>query len=261
MKKLIINPTLLGGTYPKIGDGYEGTVYNYNNKYALKTFERFRTEDRCGYKLARRMKKLEEMSELSDIPGCPLPRGVFGTPSEILGSYKNIVFTREGRKDFNCLMTMDDRYEVIRLLVEGDAILQRIHKSGMVVGDVLEQNILINDKGHAVFVDSDNFKYRNHFFEFYPTTAGFFYSAFSGNPKHLEDNDKLLYAVMALKALDGSESHFNICMDGPDLRYSLKSFRFDGEPFDKESMEQLLAIFSDAPDKPYVGPILKKLLK
>lgn len=259
MKKLIINPDLLGITYPKIGEGYEGTVYNYDNKYALKTFKRFRTDDRLGFKLERRMKKLEDMSELDDIPGCPLPRGVFGTSSEILGSYKKIVFTREGRKDFNCLKTMNDRDEVIRLLVEGDAILQRIHESGMAVGDVLEQNILINDEGHAVFVDSDNFKYGNHFFEFSPTTAGFFYEAFSGNTIHYEDNDKLLYAVMALKALDGSESHFNICMDGSDLRYSLKSFRFDGEPFDKESMEQLLEIFSDAPNKPYVGPILKKL--
>lgn len=38
-KTLVVNKYQLKKDYPIIGKGDEGTVYNYQNKYAIKTFD------------------------------------------------------------------------------------------------------------------------------------------------------------------------------------------------------------------------------
>ncbi len=102
-----------------IGTGEEGTIYNYNNQYALKTFSLFRTmEYFYGQNLTNKFAKLEAMSSLTDESFC-LPIGLLGFKDLFKeGCYMEIVQYDKDKKDFNYLKTLKDTTTILRYILK-----------------------------------------------------------------------------------------------------------------------------------------------
>lgn len=101
---LIVSRWDLGDKYPEIGSGNEGSIYNYNNQYALKTFSLFRAmEYFYGERLTTKFAKLEAMCSLKDDSFC-FPIGLLGFKDLYKeGCYMNLIQFDKDKKDFTYL--------------------------------------------------------------------------------------------------------------------------------------------------------------
>ena len=123
---------------------------------------------------------------------------------------------------------------------------------GIILGDIKGDNIMLDCNGNVRFVDTDNWMYNDYGFDIYPGRADWLSDNF--NKKFsLIDNDRFVFAMMAIQYfIDGdiirlhhSDVYFKKLIEFMDVSQEVK----DG----------LRLIFSDANEKPYIGPILKKI--
>lgn len=234
-----------------LGRGDEGSVFNYRDRYAIKIFTRYKALD-SKVKLERKLRKISAMFEQDD-PNVAFPMGyVSSNGREIDGYYTRLVAGERHLKDFDDVAKLRDIRKQILLLKKGEEVLKRLHKQDIILGDIKEDNILLDGNENPVYIDTDNYKYKKHFFDLIPTRAGVLYQQFGG-PLNYEDNDKLLYAIMALHMLtrDKRFSHRALAQDIQEAAREAAT--------DRESREALEIIFSDATDKPYVGSVLEKV--
>ena len=248
---IIISKEDLTKKYPIIGHGDEGIVFNYQDKYAIKIFKDTYYNANTG-RAKLRLMKLKEMMKV-EVNGCNIPLGfVSFDGNNINGIYSKIV-KHNTLVDFNDLKKLKNKKERARYLIIGDEILQRLHKKGFIVGDIKPDNIMIDGNDNVVFIDCDNYKYQKYLFDTIPTRAGFYYRLYGDNLAY-GDNDKLIYAIMALNILTDNEE-FNLQQNHEGLRKALEKLQLSN---DVET--ELKRIISKDLDKPYIGPIINKVL-
>jgi len=250
MKILILDQWDLRKKYKEIGVGTEGNVFNYQDRYALKKFSLFLAMKYCyEEKLERRFAKLEKMSLLKDENFC-FPIGIFGYQDlEKVGCYSELVKYEKGRKDFTCLWNLNDTKEVFRYLIEADAAMHRFHKMGGIIGDIKEDNIMIDKNGHPKFIDTDNFAYQEYDFEFTPDRISCLKNRYN-KEFSLKDNDIFVFSMMALYILTRIEGKWS----NEDILQIIHQLDTA-----KEVKNGLKNIFSDSQNKPYIGSILQEI--
>ena len=251
-KDIIINRYDLFDNHQLIGEGDEGLVFNYDDKYAVKMFRDCDNRSQL-VKLRLKLMKLKEMMSIHD-DNINLPLGFVSFDGEnVHGIYSRLI-KHNKLFDFNDLTLINDKSERARYLIEGDNILQRIHEKGFIVGDVKPDNIMINDLDEVVYIDCDNYKYKNYLFDTIPTRAGFYFRVY-GHDLAYQDNDKLVYTIMALELLTGDEA-FNVRQNHEGLIRAVKRLNLDSDV-----ERELREIISPKRDKPYVGETIKKMIK
>lgn len=252
---LIVSKYDLGEIYPAIGYGSEGSVYNYNDEYALKTFSLFRAME-YFYKerVDLKFKKVEEMTKLNDKSIC-FPKGILGYRDQFMeGAYYPLIKYIPGRKDFDDLQNFDDVDEKIDMLIKGDNLLIRAHQLGLVIGDVKEDNIMITEDGNPILVDVDNCAFGDYGFDLFPDRASL-YETLYGHEGKYTDNDIMLYTLMVLRIIF-SEKNFCFGESRENLEKLVNNLDVSGE-----IKKYITLLLSDAKDKPYVGPLLQMIKK
>ena len=233
--------------YSEIGHGEEGSVLKYNNKKALKVFDSFINRE----KLPQKFKKIEELARIKDKSFC-FPKGLVGfLDLKKEGYFMDLVEPLEKCKDFSELDGLKDMKKILEYILMADRAIERIHKKGIILGDIKDDNILINKCGEIKFIDTDNYAYGDYDFDLIPCRSNWFYVTF-GKKCSRVDNDIFVYTMMALHHL---------------FRGKVKIYRSDDYfkrmikylDVSKEVKDGLSIILSDAKDKPYVGKVLKKI--
>ena len=250
---LIVSKWDLGGRYPEIGSGDEGSVYNYNNQYALKTFNLFRAmEYFYGERLTNKFAKLEAMCSLKDESFC-FPIGVLGYKDLFKeGCYMDLIQYDKNKKDFNYLEKLKDTKIILEYILKADAAIQRIHTKGIRIGDVKENNILIDLNDNPIFIDTDNYAFQDFDFDLIPDSVYCLEGRY-GKTFSLKDSDIFLFSIMGLKLLTHN-SDFSYLKSDEILIKLINNLDVSAEV-----KEGLKIIFSDSQNKPYLGPILQKI--
>lgn len=245
---LIIEKEKRHKEYPQIGFGDEGSIHKYNEQIAFKTFDFIRDKE----KLPRKFEKIELLGQLSDVAAC-FPIGLVGYEDKRKeGYYYDLVKPLKNYKDFDYLQFLKDMRQLLEYIIQADEAIQRFHKMGLILGDIKGDNIMLDCNGNVRFVDTDNWMYNDYGFDVHPGRADWLNDTF--NKKFsLIDNDRFVFAMMAIQYfIDGdiirlyhSDVYFKKLIEFMDVSQEVK----DG----------LRLIFSDANEKPYIGPILKKI--
>ncbi len=234
--------------YPQIGFGDEGSIHKYNEQIAFKVFVFIPDKE----KLPKKFEKIELLGQLTDPAAC-FPIGLVGYEDKKKeGYYYDFVNKHKKYEDFNCLKFLKDMRQLIGYIIQADEAIQRFHKMGLILGDTKGENIMIDYNGNVKFVDTDNWMYKGYDFDLYPCRAHRLNDTFNKNFS-LIDNDRFVFAMMAIQNfIDGdlirlhrSDVYFKKLIEYMDVSQEVK----DG----------LRLIFSDANEKPYIGPILKKI--
>lgn len=233
--------------YPQIGCGEEGIIYKYNNKKAIKTFDNF--EDR--EKLTSKFKKIEELSRLKDKSFC-FPQGLVGyLDLKKEGYYMDLVEPMKKCQNFSELNNLKDMKKILEYILLADKAIKRIHKNGIIIGDIKDDNIMIDKCGEIKFIDTDNYAYGDYDFDLLPCRSHWLSRTY-GKDFSGKDNDIFVFTIMALQHLINknikiyrSDDYFKQLIKYLDVSQEVK----DG----------LRIILSDAENKPYVGKVLKKI--
>lgn len=243
----------LGTKYPEIGNGDESTVYNYNDKYAIKIFSLFRTLDYFyGEALKRKFQKIERMSSLKDEAFC-FPLGLVGFETKLKeGCYTNLVKCHQELKSFKGLLSLYDKNKVLEYILKADSAMKRIHTKDVIIGDIKNSNILIDINNNIKFIDTDNYVYQDFGFDLYPDRANLLTEKY-GKCSSLKDNDIFVFSIMALNILTENE-FFVLSKTIDDLNTIIKNLNVD-----KKTKEGLSIIFSDSENKPYFGEVFSKM--
>ncbi|MDD4110988.1 MAG: hypothetical protein PHS54_05525 [Clostridia bacterium] len=231
--------------YPPIGHGAESHVYKYDNSTALKIFKELQK------KLSNKYKKIEALTKFSDESFC-FPKGlVTYANNRKMGYFTDLVITKNKLKTFNDLDSLEDNQKLIDYLVKAEDSIKRIHKKGFIIGDIKRDNIMIDINENPKFVDTDNYAFDNFTFDLYPVRRDWFKQVYKKNCSPI-DSDKYIYAMMCLQYFSmgtllhyGSSKYFEVFIKLLNI--------------DSEAKEILNLVFSDAKDKPYITPVLKKI--
>lgn len=237
-----------GKDYPQIGHGCEAVIYRYNEEIALKDFK-FITDKK---KLMRKFEKIELLGKLHDPSAC-FPTGIFGyTNKKKEGYFLDLVPYFPKCKDFEALQFLKDTKKLIEYIIQADQAIQRFHKVGIILGDIKENNIMIDENGFVKFVDTDNWNYDGYDFDIEPCRASWLKNTFQKDFSPL-DNDRFVFAMMAIQYfVDGSV----IRLHKSDVYFKTMIELMN---VSQEVKDGLRLIFSDAFNKPYIGSILTKI--
>lgn len=252
MRILNLGAERLENVYIKVAEGSEGIVYRYNSSSVLKVFKKELFHNQTINKDIK-FKKIEELIKIkNDI------NESFNFPSEIvcakgtkIGYLSNYIENNNRVMDIFSLFKTKETKRFLEILIKVNSALSQIHKQGFIVGDIKGSNILINKDGNPIFIDADNFAFGQFDFDIIPGVTRMF-RQFYGKECSRLDNDKFLLALLFL-------SYFDINGKKVDEKYInniVKSLKLD-----KESNEILNCIFSDSIDKPYIEPVLVKMLQ
>ncbi len=232
--------------YPQIGYGNEGSVHKYNDKIAFKIFTFTKNKEN----LPKKFEKIELLGHINDEAAC-FPIGLVGYEDRKKeGYYYDLVNKHKEYESFWPLQFLKDTKKLIEYIIQADEAIQRFHKMGIILGDIKDDNILIDSNENVKFVDTDNWMYNGYDFDLEPGRASWLSNTFKKNFS-LIDNDRFVFGIMAIQYfLDGSvvcrsDNYFKKMIEFMDVSQEVK----DG----------LRLIFSDANEKPYIGPILKKI--
>lgn len=234
--------------YPQIGFGDEASIHKYNEQIAFKTFDFIRDKE----KLPRKFEKIELLGQLYDEAAC-FPVGLVGYEDKKKeGYYCDLINPLKNYKDFDYLQFLKNKRQLLGYIIQADEAIQRFHKMGLILGDIRGANIMRDCNGNVRFVDTDNWMYQDYGFDVYPGRADWLNDTF--NKKFsLIDNDRFVFAMMAIQYFIDGDS---IRLHHSDV-YFKKLIEF--MDVSQEVKDGLRLIFSDANEKPYIGPILKKI--
>ena len=234
--------------YPYLGAGGEGVVYRYNKQIAFKIFYMFESRK----KQAQKFQKVEKLAQVHD-ESFTFPIGLVGyEDGKKAGYYTNLVTFNSGLKDYSALINIKDKMKVIEYLIKADAAIQRIHQKGIILGDIKGQNIMINQDENPIFVDTDNYAYAGFDFDVIDYKTRWLYQCFHKSFSDI-DNDIYIFAILALQILSVNP-YFEYLQSGSYFKYLI-----DNMGVDNDVKDGLREIFSDAHNKPYIGPILKRI--
>ena len=253
---IIISYWDLEKVYPLIGEGLEGSVYKYNSLYALKLFDNQRAIERYSGKyheiLDKKFAKIEELSKLNHPMFC-CPRGLVGADSkEKEGIYLPLIKTPLHWRYLNDFAKYNEKEETVKLLVEASDAIEWAHSKGITLGDIKPNNIMIDANNKAVFIDTDNFAYKDWGFDLFPARVEAISKRFNDSLS-LRDIDIYNFTLMAFNLLNNEEG-FNYGKTNEEIKEFINNLQIT-----KEDREILNHIFSDSHNKPYPGPVLKRI--
>ncbi len=246
---LIIDKNKIDREYNKIGEGGEGSVYAFNQDIVLKDFLIL---EYCLGEIPNKYRKIEELGKLKDESFC-FPKGLFGYEDyKKEGYYTKRVIPHSEYKDFNCIREGFGNEKIFTAIIKADEAMQRAHKMGIVIGDIREENIMIDENFNPIFVDTDNYKYHGYDFDLPDPNTEWLRNTFHKKFSTYE-NDKYIYAMMAMKYvipelplwIRQSDDFFKELISRLDVSMEIK--------------EGLRLIFSSSNHKPYVSEVFKKM--
>ena len=159
-----------------------------------------------------------------------------------------LVDTKEDMETFAYLLVLRDQRKKLEYFIKADEAMQRIHKLGIAIGDIRENNILIDKNDNPVFIDTDNYSYFDSKYNFDDIRLHWLEMIYHKKFSKM-DIDKYLYALMIM---DTFSYYANL--------YEMQSDEFFEDYIsllnvDNETKEGLRLIFSDSHDKPYIRQI------
>ena len=257
---IIVEGNNIHDIYPKLGSGSEGTIYNYNNKYALKVFDDYYNDERhpkpSKRRFLKKIKKIEELMKIEDPSFC-FPIGyVMDYNLDIMGYYMDLL-AEDDRLIYDFFKLKDeykqssDKTDIFKKVLEADQAIKRIHEKDVYLGDIYEENILIDSNGNPRFVDTDNYIYKNHGYNVTPWRSKIFRNAYKRKVSN-KDNDIFLYSTLVMEFLTGREPMYQSVNIQNYFERLLRDIDVD-----KETKEGLEYIFSDASNKPYISDVLE----
>lgn len=234
--------------YQFIGHGEEGSIFKYGNKKAIKLFDSFMEREKLPYKFT----KIEELARIKDKNFC-FPEGLAGyLDLKKEGYYMNFVTPMEKYPNFTQLAVLKDMKKIFEYVLIADKAIERIHKKGIVIGDIKGDNILIDKCGEVKFIDTDNYAYLDYDYDLTPCRSKWYKQVYNKEISG-KDNDIFVYTMLVLNYfLNGSLIKF--ARNNEFFKQFINSLNVSNEVKDG-----LRIILSDAPNKPYVGKILKKI--
>ena len=173
----------------------------------------------------------------------------------LIGYYMNLIKPHPLYESFKALYLKGcDKQTLLRLLIKADAILQKAHQKGIILGDIKKNNILINQEGNPIFIDTDNFKYQGFSYDLVPERSTWlndlYHRVFSD-----ADNDKFIFTLMALEML---YPHVNFYFRRDEEIFTNVINSIDFPNYVGVGIREIL---SDSDNKPYLGEILEPILK
>lgn len=278
---LTIKKEDLGKVYPRLGSGGEGTVYRYDEKTAVKIFK---NKDLLPLKF----RKIEVMGKVID-EDLIVPKGLVGyEESEIIdyssldvndfesftkeilqrreiarscgprkeGVFMDLVDTQPKCKNFDKISDLKDMKKVLELFLKADQVMQRLHRKGFRIGDVKPQNILIDREWNPKFIDADNMAFGGFTYDLFDYRMALLEKTFE-KKRSRRDNDIYLLSLMVLKYCMKDVVAFTSFYRDNQRRNLQKIVEY--LKIDPVLKDGLRLIFSDAENKPYIGPILAKI--
>ena len=244
----VIDENKLGVAYPEISFGEEGTVYKYDKHIAMKIFSHFEDQEVIN----KKFEKIEELGQMKDKEFC-FPKGIIGFMDLKKEGYgMELVVPNKKCANFNELHKLANPEAEMDYLLRGDRAIARIHKRNIVIGDVRFDHILINKDGEIRFCDTDNYQTANYDFDLIPNRSKWLLNMYHQKYSGI-DNDIFVYTLLVLKHLI-PEIKFNNRLDVEHIKKIIKLLDTDNEV-----KEGLSLILSDAPYKPYLTKVLKKI--
>ena len=235
----------------QIGYGGEGAVFRLDEKTVYKTFDFTRDDKLINHKF----QKIEALGKLRD-KNFAFPTGLVGYEDEKKEGYTmKFVHVDEEISDFWMLLNSQELIKVRKLLdyvLKADMAIKRAHDMGIIIGDIRGENIMIDDEDEVVFIDTDNFSYREFTHEVVDKRMCYLEKIY-GHQFSRADRDIYLYSMMALEILlsapfiekNQSDDFFKALVSKLNVSREVKN--------------ALRTILSDAEDKPYIGPILDEI--
>lgn len=230
-----------------INSGYEGKIYNYKNKYALKIFH---------YRIFFNNKKIRELKKIKH-PNFCFPLGfVKNYDEESIGYYMPLVQPADNKYPNIILISeLEDINRIFNIVLKGSNAIKWAHENMINIGDIRGENILIDTEYNPIFCDTNNYYYKYFKFDLIPPTLvklGILY----GIEFSYDDIDRWLYAKMILELYLIKSG----VMVGDLFRYDNFYKRIiELLHVNKEVKEGLRLIFSSAKNKPYLGEVIKSL--
>lgn len=253
---LILDKSEIEEYYTKIGYGVEGDIYNYSNRFALKIFsDKFYNKK---VKLNRKFKKVDALTEIKDNSFCFPIDLVVDSKLNKIGYYMELLAKkREDIYDFtdlkNDYKVATDKQAIFKILLDADRAIERIHRKGIIIGDIHPENIIIDNNGNPRFIDTDNYIYKDYDFDVQPWRTEIYEKSY-GIIENQKDNDIFLYAMQVMDVITGLE---------PLYQYIDVKEHFDNIlnklNVDKKTIEGLRYIFSDAVNKPYISEVISDI--
>lgn len=231
--------------YECYGKGDEGKIYKIDDNLA---FKRFFVQDT---NLDNKFKKLELLISLKN-PYFTFPLGLVRLDGKIIGYYMPFVKEHFGYPSFAYLRHIKSRNELINMFIKGDAAIKFAHDNNLTLGDIKYNNILIDNNNNPIFIDTDNFAYGNFSYDLDPDVSHTLEKMYKREFSQ-KDNDIYLYSKMVMSYIF-TDSLIYI-YDNKEFLEKMLSF----VEAPKDIKEGLECIFSDSKNKPYIGPILKKI--
>lgn len=160
----------LGKKYQFLTEGGEANIYVYDTDYLLKVFK-----DKVNLSLKESKVDLWLNSTVIDGFVSPVDKvyveGIF--KSYILENVKNSeVIATFSKKNYIKLQNIDNK-DLVGLMLDASKKLENLHKSGKVVGDISDRNILVklvNKLYQAYYIDCDSFGIGNLLADAYTET-------------------------------------------------------------------------------------------
>ncbi len=247
---LSIEERNLYNTFTFLGEGTEGKVFQKDN-LAFKIFhlKRLRKILNC------KCQKIELLSKLNDSSFC-FPIGLLSLNNEIKGYYMPLIESGKYKNMDELLYKSNNISKMIECLCKVSNAVERLHKLGVTIGDIRPKNIMLAQNDEPIFIDTDNYSIGGYDYDLNLQCVDFLYDIYHKNFSY-EDIDKFLLGILAIQPfLEGSVIESQILMQHDDAYFqNLIQYMH----IDKKYKEALRLIFSDSPNKPYVGPILKRI--
>ena len=247
----IVLPTIVISDYLQykfLGHGAEGIVVKYDEKTALKILNSCRYSEE---KIEKKLEKIELLGQLSDESAC-FPKGIIkDEEGKKIGYTLNLVNPHPETKNFEELAKLKQLKEKLLYIIQASRDIERFHKTGLVLGDISGENIMIDENGKIRFIDTDNWMFGGYKFDIESNRMEILKKRYS-KKLCLEDNDRFLLALLAIEIIQGNK--IGRIPSDKEFGNIIEKLKVS-----KETKDGLRSIFSDAHDKPYIGEILSAL--
>ena len=248
LQDIIISKEDLTKKYELIDWGSEGEIYKYDENHAFKVYPGL-----ISKKIRRnKFNKIELLTKLND-DSFTFPLGLIynenGGKEGYLMKYINTPYKQKNFDDLRFYYQYD---KLLDYIIKASDALERVHQYGITIGDLRGENILIDENNNPVFIDTDNYAYQNYYYNLICYNSYYLRRAFRKSYSQVE-NDKYLFAMLCMQLFTPGIVIENNQTD----RFFEEMIKLLDIPI--EYKEELRQIFSDASNKPYIGPVLKRI--